>query len=338
LYIRFTTVKPAVANAMTYPDSNLPWIDSPFFEKKLREATLTDDEKAFVKSYSDNGYIIFDPQIPESLLDEAVHEMMPWFAKIKGDDKRIQDAWKYCPAVQQIAAHSSVTRAVQMLYQRNPIPFQTLSFCEGTQQDTHSDLIHFGSIPQRFMCGVWVAMEDITDFNGPLHYYPGSHKLPFYEMIDMGVKASSLRMKKTMMLYAKNYTEFIQKMVDALGLEKRTLNIKKGQAIIWSANLLHGGNTILHAGSSRFSQVTHYYFEDCMYYVPRLSDIAINKIYFPDLANIATGERIKSKYFGKEVRPSNGLFLEQKARRMLNSIASLFPGEVVDKIRSVVRK
>lgn len=323
---------------MTFPDSNLPWIDSPFFEKKLQESALTEEEKKFVKSYADNGYIIFDPGIDEHLLDEAVRQMKPHFDKIKGDDKRIQDAWKYCSVVRDIAANSNVLRTVQMLYQRTPIPFQTLSFCEGTQQDTHSDLIHFGSIPQRFMCGVWVAMEDITDFNGPLHYYPGSHKLPFYEMIDMGVKASSLRVKKTMMLYAKNYTDFIKKLVDSLGLERRTLNIRKGQAIIWSANLLHGGNTILQEGASRFSQVSHYYFDDCMYYVPRLSDIAINKIYFPELVNIATGEKVKSKYFGKQVRPSNGIFLERKARHMLNSIASLFPEEVVSKVRSVISK
>ncbi len=44
-------------------------------------------------------------------------------------------------------------------------------------------MVHFNSIPQRFMCGVWVAMEDIAPDNGPLHYYPGSHKLPFYDMI-----------------------------------------------------------------------------------------------------------------------------------------------------------
>lgn len=323
---------------MLFPDRNLPWIESPFFEKELEAADLTPEEKAFVKFYSDNGYIIFDPEIPESLLDETVKQMKPKWDKIKGDDKRIQDAWRYCEPVQQIAAWPKVMKTVQMLYGRGPIPFQTLSFMEGTQQDTHSDLIHFGSVPQRFMCGVWVAMEDITDYNGPLHYYPGSHKLPFYEMIDIGVKASDLRMKKAMMQFAKDYPNFIKKLIETLGLEKHSLNIKKGQAIIWAANLLHGGNPILKAGSTRYSQVSHYYFEDCMYYVPRLSDIAINKIYFPDIDNIATGKKITSHYFGKEVRPANGLFLEQKARRMYNSVLNLFPEEVADKIRAIIKK
>ena len=33
-------------------------------------------------------------------------------------------------------------------------------------------------MPEGFMCGVWVALEDMDMENGPLVYYPGSHKLP----------------------------------------------------------------------------------------------------------------------------------------------------------------
>ncbi|MEI9933849.1 MAG: hypothetical protein WDM71_03160 [Ferruginibacter sp.] len=47
-----------------------------------------------------------------------------------------------------------------------------------------------------------------------------------------------------MMSYAKDYETFIEKLIPAIGIEKQTLNIKKGQAIIWSANLLHGGEKI----------------------------------------------------------------------------------------------
>jgi ectoine hydroxylase-related dioxygenase (phytanoyl-CoA dioxygenase family) len=28
------------------------------------------------------------------------------------------------------------------------------------------------------MCGVWVALEDMSEGAGPLEYYPGSHKWP----------------------------------------------------------------------------------------------------------------------------------------------------------------
>jgi hypothetical protein len=317
----------------------MPWTESPFFEKELAASTASKQEKIFLRDYARNGYAIVDTHIPHRLLDVAVETMRSTFDKIKGADKRVQDAWKYNEAVKRIATDPNIMDALALLYQRNPIPFQTLSFPEGTQQDTHSDMIHFNSIPERFMCGVWVALEDITDFNGPLHYYPGSHKLPFYDMIDIGVKASkNVSTKKALMVYAENYTSFIKEMIVALKLKKETLNIKKGQAIIWSANLLHGGNTILNAGSSRHSQVTHYFFEDCMYYTPRLSDVAINKVHLRDLTNIATGERVINKYFGEPVRANTKLYLEQKTIRMFNSIVHLFPDDVVQIVKKILKR
>jgi hypothetical protein len=316
--------------------NTLPWIESPFFAKELAEAGLTPEEKAFVKSYADNGYIIFDPQVPEGMIDELNRSMQPKFDAIPGNDKRIQDAWKYNLQVKALASLPTVYEKLELLYRRRPIPFQTLSFYEGTQQDTHSDMIHFNSIPYRYMCGVWIALEDITDFNGPLHYYPGSHKLPFYDMIDVGVKATDKEEeKKSLMGYLKDYSNFIKKIIDSLGLQKATLNIKKGQAIIWSANLLHGGNEILHKGSTRLSQVTHYFFENCMYYAPRLSDVAINKMYMLNLVDISTGEPVENTYFGETIHPGTRLALEQRSRRMLSQIAHFFPPGFVAKIKSI---
>ena len=53
----------------------------------------------------------------------------------------------------------------------------------------HSDAIHFNSDPPGFMCGVWVALEDIDMDNGPLVYYPGSHKLPEVHDGGLGLRA-----------------------------------------------------------------------------------------------------------------------------------------------------
>ena len=44
--------------------------------------------------------------------------------------------------------------------------------------------------------------------------------------------------------------------------------LKKGQALIWASNLLHGGSAHRDKGRTRHSQVTHYYFEGCQYYQP----------------------------------------------------------------------
>ena len=62
----------------------------------------------------------------------------------------------------------------ESFYGREPLPFQTLNFRVGTQQEPHSDAFHFNSDPPGFMCGVWVALEDIDEASGPLVYFPGS--------------------------------------------------------------------------------------------------------------------------------------------------------------------
>lgn len=321
---------------MAYQFVNLPWTESPFFETQLKTADLSDADKALAKSYADHGYVIIDPEIDESVSDTIVESLAPRFKKMT-NDLRIQDAWKFSEYVRKVAVSEAVLSKLRILYKREPIPFQTLNFPVGTQQATHSDMIHFNSIPQRFICGVWVAFEDIAIDQGPLHYYPGSHKLPFYDMIDIGVKASdSVEMKKALMAYAGNYVSFIQKVIDELGLKKQVLTIKKGQAMIWSANLLHGGEKILREGATRHSQVTHYYFEDCIYYVPRLSDIAINKLYLNNLVNIRTGEKVVNTYFGKEVKVNTKIYLQQQTVRMLAKVSHLFPKPVVEKIKSII--
>src|SRR5690606_33922513 len=58
--------------------------------------------------------------------------------------------------------------------------FQSINFMEGSQQKTHSDSIHMTTFPLGGLLGVWIALEDIEQDAGALHYYPGSHKLPYY--------------------------------------------------------------------------------------------------------------------------------------------------------------
>lgn len=320
---------------MTHPEANLTWTDSPFFYKELEAASLSSEDKAFVKQFAEEGYVIFNPQADDAVIDQLVAEMAPRFAEAEGN--RIIDAWKFNEKVRYMATLASVQDKLRLLYRREPIPFQTLNFPVGTQQHTHSDMIHFSSVPQRFMCGVWIAFEDITNENGPLHYYPKSHKLPFYDMLDIGVKGSDNRQfKRRTMKYAENYEVFIQELVQALGLKKEVLNMKKGQSIIWASNLLHGGEKILKAGASRHSQVTHYYFENCMYYSPLLSDMAINKLYLTDLKNINTGEKLVNRYFDEVVMPSAKLQLQFSTVKMLSKASHLFPAQFVRKMKTIL--
>jgi ectoine hydroxylase-related dioxygenase (phytanoyl-CoA dioxygenase family) len=113
------------------------------------------------------------------------------------------------------------------------------------------------------MCGVWVPLEDIDMDNGPLVYYPGSHKLPEIRMQDVGVDADPSQYN--------HYEAFIAQLIAERGLRPEYGTIKKGQALIWSANILHGGAPQRDMSRTRKSQVTHYYFEGCKYWTPLVS-------------------------------------------------------------------
>ena len=66
---------------------------------------------------------------------------------------------------------------------------------------------------------------------------------------------------------------------------------KKGDLLIWHANLLHGGSKIKNQLLTRWSQVSHYYFYGCKYINPFYDTIdKVNNNLFirnpPDLLNL----------------------------------------------------
>jgi hypothetical protein len=283
-------------NQQKVPQLNLPWVNSPFFEKLLELSNLDEETKKIVKHYADYGYAIINPEIEN--FDEVSQRIIEALAPEYKGNGRIQDAWVFNEHVKKLALAPKVLSLLKILYQREPIPFQTLNFPVGTQQSTHSDTIHFHSVPAEFMCGVWVALEDVDANNGPLHYYPKSHKLPIFDLQHLGLTANG---SKSIHENYAAYDQFLQYFIQHLKLEKTEVSLRKGQAIIWSANLLHGGSPILDPSRTRHSQVTHYFFSDCIYYTPLLSDLFLKKIYIREINNIANGETVPHIYNGEQV-------------------------------------
>jgi len=289
------------------PPTNYPWFESPFFEQLLEQSNLDQKTREIAKKIAEDGYAIVDDlglEDMEETTDRIIEDLQPRYGdKGKVEEywiyhDRIQDGWRFNRDIKRIATAPQILSLLRTLYQREPIPFQTLNFRKGTEQSTHSDIIHFSSMPLRFMCGVWVALEDIDINNGPLHYYPGSHKLPIIDLHDLGITGSY--QNKPYQVY-QIYEEFLQSLIEAKGLKKHTLSVKKGQALIWAANLLHGGEAILDPKRSRHSQVTHYYFADCMYHTPLLSDPFLHRIHFKKVRNIITGEILPHIYNGEKI-------------------------------------
>jgi len=247
------------------------------------------------EEFDSQGFLVFDPGIDMAVIDEAYSDLIDLYPpegtpsdNMQGrvaqrDARRIQDAWRISPAVKKIATAPRVLDVLRDLYGRKPLPFQTLNFKVGSEQRTHSDTFHFNSRPAGFMCGVWVALEDVDMDNGPVMYYPGSQKweeiaLPHVdEFSARGETAKKVARLKARFRYLRDpkadyfvYEHVIQQRVDHAGAKPVYATIRKGQAFIWAANLLHGGSPQRDRGRTRMSQVTHYFFEGCRYYTPLL--------------------------------------------------------------------
>ena len=142
------------------------------------------------------------------------------------------------------------------------------------------------------MCGVWVALEDVAWDSGPLMYYAGSHIWPILSNEQLGVNVYSL--DGPLDAYPK-FEATWDALIQAKNLRPDTFLAKKGQALIWTANLLHGGVKQTNPDRTRWSQVTHYYFEDCGYYTPLFSNPFSGRIYFRTPRDIVSGELKTSK-------------------------------------------
>lgn len=211
--------------------------------------------------FEETGLVTVDFGFPEELIERAAAftRSYPWKEK-KGEKgaphygARVQDAWMHNKDVRAAALYPPVLETLEFLYGKRPRLFQTLNFPVGTEQSPHSDVIHFNCWPpDGSLCGVWLALEDADESNGPLVYYPGSHKLPqlYLENFNLPPTAEGYR------AYEKRLGEFLQ----MTRLEPAQALVKRGQAVIWAANLVHGGSAVKDRSRTRLSQVSHYFFE-----------------------------------------------------------------------------
>lgn len=311
---------------MSTPLPGFPVVESPLFPLEKAKQGFSDEEARIATSLHERGYAVFD--FPDPNIDVRIARIQANlgprygvdFADPKGDktvgERRIQDAWKFDDDVRAIAANHSVLDLLSKLYGRRAFPFQTLNFPVGTQQEAHSDSVHFSSLPERFMCGIWLAMEDITPDSGPLFYYPGSHQWPIVNNILIGRRGYGSRLSSAQDPYQVAWGALC-KSHDA---QKEIFLAKKGQALIWCANLLHGGSPQNSPELTRWSQVTHYYFDDCIYYTPAFSDETMGRLDLRNIVSVSDGEVRHNTYLGERLPKIN------KRKKSLPSIFRKFFG------------
>ncbi len=216
--------------------------------------------------FEENGFAVLKSYVSQQICDEinsAIEEGVKKGQYHFINEGKIMFAFRSIKALSDIGLHTELIELLSVFMHGKAQLFQSINFVMGSEQHTHSDSIHMTTYPLGGLMGVWIALEDIGEDNGPLHYYPGSHKLPYYLNKDYDNEGNSW------MLGSKSYQAYedmIEEKIKEKGLQKKTFLAKKGDVLLWHANLFHGGNEHLNKNRSRKSVVFHYFKEGSVCY------------------------------------------------------------------------
>ena len=173
-------------------------------------------------------------------------------AEARNKPYKLNDLFLSSAEIREIVAGEKLAPLLTELVGGLPMICNSLNFEFGSQQDYHFDTFYMPSPTPDKMIASWLALEDATDQNGPLSYYPGSHKIPAYKFSN----GSTIVIPEEM----DAFNAYMQKEINDRGLVPELLLAEKGDLLIWHAQLYHGGSPILDISKTRKSLVTHYFY------------------------------------------------------------------------------
>lgn len=226
---------------------------------------LSSQRQEELLSWSDNGYVVlkqfFSKDRVQQINDEV--DFLDKSKKARWVGNKMMFAIHYSDIMLNASADPQLMKIINLVMGKRMELFQSINFLTGSEQRTHSDSFHMSTFPYGNIIAAWIALEETSIDNGPLHYYEGSHKLPYIVNKDFGNAGSKL------FLGDKQYSDYEDKIATILeqnNFERKILLAEPGDVLLWHSNLLHGGEPHRNKELTRKSLVTHYYAEDAICY------------------------------------------------------------------------
>ncbi len=252
------------------------WSDLPQPDQSLRElAPRLRSPQDRLRAWCDHGYTIFEEVARHEPIDlfladahaaisvpDTNVKMTYWdtdghhFEKaqqqhIGKTEAKILDLHVHLESSYDLIFAPAILDFLTDIFQDEVLAFQNLFFEYGSQQGCHQDTAFVYVEPPYQFAASWIALEDIVENSGELFFYPGSQHLDDL-IFSGGTKALPGGDPD-----APHYSQTLERLAAEAGLSRELLHIKKGDALIWAADLIHGGAPIL-ARHTRRSLVTHY--------------------------------------------------------------------------------
>lgn len=246
------------------------WFDRPDYGghilERLRRGAIDEQEADLLRGFAESGYLEVESLIEEALIDAVNLEIDDAVAKgvqgyQPGSSQRIERLHDEYPDIRRLWLDERHRRLVDLIFDSRSLPCQTLTFVFGSQQDAHQDTVFLTPFPAGYMCGTWIALQDVQPGSGELVVYPGSHREP-------RIYLDKVNCKK---VEDNDWDEFSAKVLPfwkniARRYEPLVYRPKKGSVLIWHENLLHGGSVRKDVSLERRSIVIHSFAEGSVVY------------------------------------------------------------------------
>ena len=250
----------------------IPWLDRPnsliTLEQHPDFNSFSKEIQEKIKGFIENGFMVLDGFYSHEAVDKMNSEVDRLLAKKETDfnytGRKIMDAYKESELINQsYFRNPELIRLLNFIMGKKVVPFQTIHFIEGSEQRAHSDSIHMMTQPLGYLIATWTALEDTNENNGSLAYYPKSHRLPYISCQDYASGNSKYLIGKDS---NKKYEDYIAALIEKHDFKKEFFFAKKGDVLLWHANLIHAGSAIKQKGATRRSMVGHYFCEGVICY------------------------------------------------------------------------
>lgn len=268
----YDSVSSADFDHLTTSVEDIPWIDRPDALQKIQQhdffRQLSPDLQQKILHFISEGYMILEGFYDANTIDAANQEVERLLhdkvADFNYTGRKIMDAHELSPLLNNtFFRNKQLSLLLEFLLGKTIIPFHTINFIYGSEQRAHSDSIHMSTAPQGYLIAAWTAFDDCDENNGALRFYPKSHRLPYITCRDYNSGNTPLLLGK---LSYENYEDKVEEVIREHGFQEQYFFAKKGDVLIWHANLIHGGSAIRNKNATRRSMVAHYFAEEVICY------------------------------------------------------------------------
>jgi ectoine hydroxylase-related dioxygenase (phytanoyl-CoA dioxygenase family) len=186
------------------------------------------------------------------------NEERTWFrrapAEVRDAPYKLLDLHLEDETIRDVCAAPALMQVLAGLLGARPMVCNSLLFERGSQQYPHFDTFFMPSATKNMMAASWIAIDPVTQTNGPVYYYPKSHMIEPYVFSHGKINAVFAELET-------GAQPHIRRIIEEHRLERRLFLAEPGDVLIWHAQLLHGGSNIENPAETRRSLVTHYWTE-----------------------------------------------------------------------------